>query len=41
MKIIALEEHVLTPELLAAWAQVPTAKADGSIKPVTVRSVRH
>ena len=29
MKITALEEHVLTPELLAAWAQVPTAKDDG------------
>lgn len=29
MKIIALEEHVVTPGVLEAWAQVPTAKEDG------------
>jgi predicted TIM-barrel fold metal-dependent hydrolase len=29
MKIIALEEHVVTPGVLEAWAQVPTATEDG------------
>ncbi len=29
MKIIALEEHVVTPGVLEAWSRVPTAKADG------------
>ncbi len=29
MKIIALEEHVVTPGVLEGWAKVPTAKEDG------------
>lgn len=29
MKIITLEEHVVTPGVLEAWARVPTAKEDG------------
>jgi uncharacterized protein len=29
MKIVALEEHIVTPGVLEAWARVPTAKEDG------------
>jgi uncharacterized protein len=29
MKIITLEEHIVTPGVLEAWSQVPTAKEDG------------
>ncbi|MFZ0040857.1 MAG: hypothetical protein WAK93_06100 [Solirubrobacteraceae bacterium] len=29
MKIVALEEHVVTPGVVEAWAQVPTPKEDG------------
>lgn len=29
MKIVALEEHVVTSGMLAAWARLPTAKEDG------------
>jgi uncharacterized protein len=31
MKVIALEEHVLTPALLDAWSRVPTASEDGIV----------
>ncbi len=34
MKIVALEEHLVTPNAWAAWAAAPTASEDGTSDPV-------